>query len=245
MSAPQPLARPNGQALCGAKSRTHGRPCQQPAMANGRCRLHGGLTPKGLAHPRTGTGRNLDRSILRKDPLLPHRMVEAYQAAVRDPDLLSTRRDIGLVYARLEDLLARVDTGEAGAMWLKAQALYRTMTTSQDDEARKAAIVDLGALLARGVEDGEAWDQVFGAVDLARRLKADERRRLVDLQAIVGLEEAMGWMGAFVNSVKSRIEDEKIERKDLMGYVARDMDVFMGSSRRRTLEREQEEEQDE
>jgi hypothetical protein len=30
---------------CGAKAKTNGhRPCRQPAMANGRCRLHGGLT---------------------------------------------------------------------------------------------------------------------------------------------------------------------------------------------------------
>ena len=30
-------------AMCGAKARTNGHnPCRQPAMANGRCRLHGG-----------------------------------------------------------------------------------------------------------------------------------------------------------------------------------------------------------
>src|SRR4051812_31266414 len=29
---------------CGARTRS-GRPCQSPAMANGRCRLHGGLSP--------------------------------------------------------------------------------------------------------------------------------------------------------------------------------------------------------
>jgi hypothetical protein len=29
---------------CGAKTRS-GKACQKPGMANGRCRLHGGLTP--------------------------------------------------------------------------------------------------------------------------------------------------------------------------------------------------------
>jgi hypothetical protein len=29
---------------CGAKTRA-GTPCKRPAMVNGRCRLHGGLTP--------------------------------------------------------------------------------------------------------------------------------------------------------------------------------------------------------
>jgi hypothetical protein len=38
---------------CGAKSRSSGRkPCQQPAMPNGRCRLHGGKS----TGPRTATG---------------------------------------------------------------------------------------------------------------------------------------------------------------------------------------------
>ena len=34
---------------CGAKSRVTGEPCQQTAMANGRCYVHGGRTPKGDA----------------------------------------------------------------------------------------------------------------------------------------------------------------------------------------------------
>jgi hypothetical protein len=32
---------------CGAKCKRSGLPCVQPAMKNGRCRLHGGKTPKG------------------------------------------------------------------------------------------------------------------------------------------------------------------------------------------------------
>lgn len=30
--------------MCGAYARTTGKPCQKPPMANGRCRLHGGLS---------------------------------------------------------------------------------------------------------------------------------------------------------------------------------------------------------
>lgn len=39
---------------CGAKARTNNhKPCRQPAMANGRCRLHGGLS----TGPKTSEGR--------------------------------------------------------------------------------------------------------------------------------------------------------------------------------------------
>jgi len=32
----------NGAKPCGARSKRTGKPCRQPAMQNGRCRLHGG-----------------------------------------------------------------------------------------------------------------------------------------------------------------------------------------------------------
>lgn len=44
--------------MCGAKARSNGKlPCRQPSMANGRCRLHGGLTPKHNPGPKTAEGR--------------------------------------------------------------------------------------------------------------------------------------------------------------------------------------------
>jgi hypothetical protein len=30
---------------CGARSKSSGKPCQFPAMKNGRCRMHGGKSP--------------------------------------------------------------------------------------------------------------------------------------------------------------------------------------------------------
>ncbi|MCE3234978.1 MAG: hypothetical protein K0Q50_1158 [Vampirovibrio sp.] len=37
-----PPGNPHNAPRCGAKSKRTGNPCKQPAMANGRCRLHGG-----------------------------------------------------------------------------------------------------------------------------------------------------------------------------------------------------------
>lgn len=44
--------------LCSAKARTNKhQPCLQPSMANGRCRLHGGLTPRHNPGPKTAAGK--------------------------------------------------------------------------------------------------------------------------------------------------------------------------------------------
>jgi len=50
-----PRGDPNAAPRCGARTRA-GCPCRAPAMANGRCRMHGGRstgprTPEGLARP--------------------------------------------------------------------------------------------------------------------------------------------------------------------------------------------------
>ena len=43
---------------CGAKARTNGhKPCKRFAMANGRCHLHGGKTPKNIPRPKTEEAR--------------------------------------------------------------------------------------------------------------------------------------------------------------------------------------------
>ena len=64
---------PNSAPRCGAKTR-QGKPCNSPAMRNGRCRMHGGAstgprTPEGLAKSRRAHGgstayilRNLRRA---------------------------------------------------------------------------------------------------------------------------------------------------------------------------------------
>lgn len=38
--------------ICGAFARTTGRPCRAPAMANGRCRMHGGKAGRKPTHGR-------------------------------------------------------------------------------------------------------------------------------------------------------------------------------------------------
>src|SRR5512137_3225662 len=73
------------------------------------CHWHGGRSPRGLAHPSTRTGR------FSKD--LPTRMLANYQAALADPEMLALSEELAVVTAREADLIARVDTGEAGAVW--------------------------------------------------------------------------------------------------------------------------------
>ena len=52
-------------ALCGAHCRTTGKPCKNPPMPNGRCRMHGGKSPgRPMTHGHFSSGALKDRAQL-------------------------------------------------------------------------------------------------------------------------------------------------------------------------------------
>lgn len=70
---------------CGAHCRTTGSPCKGPAMANGRCRMHGGRStgaPAGSANPSYRHGRRTKTAIA--DRRKARALVGAILAIVRE-----------------------------------------------------------------------------------------------------------------------------------------------------------------
>ena len=54
---------------CGAYARTTGRPCRAPAMANGRCRMHGGASPgapRGRGNGNYKHGLRMEEAVARR-----------------------------------------------------------------------------------------------------------------------------------------------------------------------------------
>ncbi|MDD2898395.1 MAG: HGGxSTG domain-containing protein [Desulfuromonadaceae bacterium] len=59
---------PMSRMHCGAITRAGGS-CRQPAMKNGRCRLHGGKSLSGKAHGRYRTGKHTKEAIVLRNDL--------------------------------------------------------------------------------------------------------------------------------------------------------------------------------
>ena len=66
-------------------------------MENGRCRIHGGLSPKGTASARWKHGRY--------SRYLPKGIADAYKRAEAGPELLSLREDVAVLDALQADAL--------------------------------------------------------------------------------------------------------------------------------------------
>ncbi|HEU5090506.1 MAG TPA: HGGxSTG domain-containing protein [Roseiflexaceae bacterium] len=186
---------------CGARKRD-GTPCKAKAMPNGRCRIHGGLTPVGPALPQYRDGRY--------SRVLPARLAGRYQEAAQDTALLELRSEVALLDARLADLLGRVDTGESGALWralaewrLEALAARKANDTVKTSEAINA-IFDL---IQRGHADYQAWREVGSVIEQRRKLVESERKRLIEMQQTLTAEKAMLLLGAVLGVIKEHVQD--------------------------------------
>jgi hypothetical protein len=196
-------------AQCTATSKRTKERCRDHAM-HGRtvCYKHGGSIPRGLGLPQTRTGR------YSKD--MPTRMAARYAEAQQDPELLVLRDEIALLDARLADVLARVDTGESGALWsqlaksweayIKAQ--YSAKPIAEKTAEMRARLDEHAALLERGRADYAAWAEIGTLLDRRQRFVESERKRYVEMSQMVSLEQAMLFLGAVTDAIRRHVTDQ-------------------------------------
>jgi hypothetical protein len=173
-------------------------------MPNGRCRRHGGKTPSGIASPVFKTGRY--------SKYLPGRLQARYAEAEGDGELLELRGEIALIDARLADLLHRVDTGESGALWAKVRALARDYAKAHRRDAEDAdeKLNDLLDAIRGGTDDAMAWAEVQGTVEQRRKLVESERKRLVELQQTITVEQALLLIANISDIIRRHVDNPRI-----------------------------------
>jgi hypothetical protein len=171
-------------------------------MPNGRCNLHGGKSRKGGF---SGTYQQGSRS-----KYLPKRLLERFEEAAKDQDLINMTQDLALIEARLADLLGRVDSGEAGQVWLNLRLAWQALrqAQSQEDQAGAAeALTEIGRMINRGAADALAWREVGDLIERRRRVVETEQKRRIAAGRLVAVEEAMAIVIAIQESVRTHVQD--------------------------------------
>lgn len=166
------------------------------------CQVHGGATPRGIASPHYKTGRY--------SKYLPARLAARYQEARTDGELLALREEVALTDARLADLLARVDTGESGALWARLMAAREEMydcKQANDLKGQMAALNLIMELISEGHADYRAWGEVASVLEQRRRLVESERKRLTEMQQMITAERAMVLLNAVVGVIQAHVHD--------------------------------------
>ena len=189
---------------CTATSKRTGRPCGARAMTGRHlCYHHGGKSPVGPALPQWKDGG--------RSKYLPKRLLDDYQASLDNPDKLVLDADIALIDSRLNDVLRKVDSGESGRLWSELRETVREYEAAQrarDTAAVALAVNTLVDLVKRGQHDSAAWAEVTGLIERRRKLVESERKRLVEAQQLVHVEQAAALLALLVDAVRRHVRDD-------------------------------------
>lgn len=170
-----------------------------------RCKYHGGKSLKGSASPRFTSGR--------WSKYMPLRLLEKYNEAANDPELLAVRHDIALMDGRIADLLSRVDAGDSAALFDKASEAFRGFRAAlerNDGETMRIHLQTLDRLLAQGRSDYAAWEDVRVLLEQRRKMIETEMRRLEKMQQFVTAEEVTALVTAIGHVAKRVIKDPQV-----------------------------------
>jgi hypothetical protein len=195
---------------CGAKTRTGGE-CNGSAMSNGKCRMHGGATPTGAAAGSFKHGRNS-----KYITAIPGRIKNDFIALRKRDDQLRLNDDIALIDARLNDVLLRVDSGEAGALWIdlkKAHQAFKAARASGDVPKMTERLFEMEAAIEKGVTDWQAWGEVKSLIEQRRRLVESERKREIEQQELLTGKEAASLFNALLSIVNENVTDASTKQR--------------------------------
>jgi hypothetical protein len=179
------------------------------------CQVHGGRTLMGLAA--------LCRKADRCSKSLPTRLAAAYERAAHDPEPLALRHELAIVDVRINDLLGRVELGEAGMLWRQARAAWQTMKHVQAEGRplrQTRAARELDGLLAQAGGDDAAWHEIIQLIEQRRKLVETEAKRLVAMQQVMTTEEAMRWVDTIVAILTRRVADRETLEKIILDLNA-------------------------
>jgi hypothetical protein len=190
---------------CGAKRKQGPGYCTRAAAGpSGRCHWHGGKTPYGPACPNWKHG---DRS-----KYMPRDLAKRYEAARKDPELLSIASDVALLETRMRQRLEALQTGQTATLWAELQECL----ISAIDAFRVGQTGPLGEQLGRMAEivrtvrgEEQTWQELRELAEERSRIAVREWKRIETVGAILTAQDALILIRAVIDSVRRHCTDTK------------------------------------
>lgn len=139
-----------------------------------------------------------------------------YNEMQTDGRLLSNKQSLEIVRTRIQQLLERIDLNEAPDRLAKLGKLWRKFRELDKAGSRPEALItaaEIDAEFEKAYHDYAAWEQMFNALDLDRKMVESEVKILKEIKAIITAEDAINF-AAKIMSIIIRIEDnpKKLKR---------------------------------
>lgn len=184
--------------------------CKAPAMANGKCRVHGGASASGLAHYAYKDGRH-QRHL---GPALQALVIQQ----LADPDRLSMDTELALIDARVSMLLQRLgpDDGGSTADWSQLAKAMEDFTLAQATKKvalMHEAMLRIQATIERGAGESVAWAEIVQLIDRRRVLVESEERRAVASGRAIPADQVYGMIRRITNIIADEVTDPQVRNR--------------------------------
>lgn len=210
-----------------------GRYCTSPPKrGKTRCRMHGGSSRSGIAHP------NFKHGFYAKDTI--GSLGADYSAARQHPDLISHIEEVALTTARVSELLRQLRDVDTLPSWDRVASAHAALTTFQESQKTRdvSAMMDslttMKADLAALMDGREAaaqitgiWAQLMPMLTLHRKLVDSESRRRKDAQEMITKEKVLAIVGFVAGSIARHVPDMRQRQA-----VVEDMRLLMAGAPR-------------
>jgi hypothetical protein len=204
---------------CSGVSRRTGLPCNQPALENGRCKFHGGKSPRGAANGMWKGERYV--------PSLPGGLMAAYEEAVSDPELLNITDEIALVQSRIHQLLEKLESQESFTRIKEIKTEwgnYKRALKREDTVAAGEAMRKLNHYIGEADHEYLVWEDLYKALGMRARLTKQEQKRRMEMHTLISTEEAISFVTEVMLVVKEHVTEDKVKAEiynDVMKILER------------------------
>lgn len=211
--------------MCGAKCQA-GHACPNPAMPNGRCRIHRGNADYGMANAAYKHGRYSKH--------LPTRLAVQYETARTDPELTSVREEAAVVQTRFQELLTKIQASDLGTLWpalRKAHEAFLAARQAQDVEGMQTALATMSQHIERGAEDWHLWQAINDQATRLAALRMQEHKRTIDLKLVMTQEQSNLLLGMIVSVITETLTRHlgQAQARSVYADIARQLDKHLDS----------------
>lgn len=231
-----PRARPDSQKCAGTTS--DGNPCKRWAIKGSEyCKTHsiqrGEATrfKSGPLHPNWKNGR-YSRYVFATKPL-----IESYEAAESDPELLNQRAEIAVLTLRLQGLIQEIESRESGQWWKLLQvsvADFKRANAAKDQAIASAALSELFRLISAGSQEHMVWEEIRSTIVDKDKVIKSERARIKEMEGFVTAEAAIVMQVDLSLSLREALEKhvpDVAQQKKVMTHYGLTLQKYMGGGK--------------
>lgn len=181
-----------------------GSPCPQPAMDNGKCRMHGGKALKGVAVHNYKHGRH--------SKYMPAGLMNMYEEARADERRLELDEEIALVDTRMSDTLQSITAGATHEAWGDIRDLIDQLLDARDNGLpmnADALMDELKETVEQKFAADRSWGDLMQLTDTRRKLVESQRKREIELRQMMPIADVMAVGKLLLDSVRRNVTDAK------------------------------------